>query len=64
MAPSLGTGGESPGKEPETEAEPSDRTQKTAFEKPGSGVRRLLTSADFVRSAGNFPLYWKNYFHA
>ena len=34
------------------------------LEKPGSGVRRLLNSADFVRSAGNFPLYWQNYFHA
>lgn len=34
------------------------------LEKPGSGVRRLLNSADFLRSAGNFPLYWQNYFHA
>ena len=30
MAPSLGTGGEAPGKEPRAGAEPSDQTRKTA----------------------------------
>lgn len=65
VAPSLGTGGESPGTETHWSFKARagtvsvTNTEKAAWRK-GIGVRRLLNAADFLGGAGNFPVYWQN----